>query len=66
MLYGSDNESKGAMPLKDWVDRQMQDKDRHTYLESRLIPDMDLKIEDFDAFIEARKEMIINKLKELL
>ena len=54
------------MPLKDWVDRQMQDKDRHTYLESRLIPDMDLKIEDFDAFIEARKEMIINKLKELL
>lgn len=66
LLPQSENESKGAMPLKDWVDRQTQNKDRYTYLESRLIPDMDLKIENFDAFIAARKEILISKLKELL
>jgi hypothetical protein len=65
LLPQSENESKGAMPLKDWVDRQTQNKDRYTYLESRLIPDMDLKIENFDAFIATRKEMLISKLKEL-
>ena len=66
LLPQSENESKGAMPLKEWVDKQTQNKDRNAYLDSHLIPDMDLKIENFDMFIEVRKEMLISRLKELL
>lgn len=66
LLPQSENESKGAMPLKDWVDSQTQNRDRYTYLESHLIPDVDLSIEQFDKFIEERKKLLIERIKMVL
>ena len=66
LLPQSENESKGAMPLKDWVDSQTQNRDRYTYMESHLIPDVDLSIEQFDKFIEERKKLLIERIKMVL
>lgn len=66
LLPQSDNESKGAMPLKEWVDSQTQNRDRYTYLEAHLIPDVDLSIEMFDKYIEERKKLLIERLKMVL
>ena len=41
--------------------------DRKGFLERHLIPDnMDLSLENFDDFYEARKALLIEKLKEIL
>ncbi len=41
-------------------------QDKTKTLETQLIPDASFKLEDFPVFIEARKELLVKQLKQLL
>ena len=62
-LSERENESKGAMKLERWVEAKTSSINKDGFLESHLIPDVDLSIEKFGEFIEARKKLLIEKLK---
>ena len=68
MLDANENESKGKMLLKDWVDNELKKtKNRKQFFEAHIIPDdIDLAQENFDEFYTERKKMLAEKLKELL
>ena len=65
-LYDSnENKAKQGKPLKDWVDENCGN-DRKGFLQKHLIPDIDLSLDNFDEFYEARKKLLIERLKEIL
>lgn len=66
MLDSNENMSKNAMPLKDWIEEQTKDIDKNKFLENHLIPKVDYDVDNFEEFIEARKEILIDKLKRIL
>lgn len=66
MLDANENMSKNNLDLKLWVEKETQNYDYKQFLDSHLIPNTDFGIENFEDFIEARKIMLIEKLKELL
>lgn len=68
MLSERENESKGAMELSEWVDKKTASASvsKDGFLESHLIPNTDLSIEHFTEFIEARKKLLIERLKMVL
>lgn len=65
MLDANENESKNAKPLEQWVNEETKDIDRHAFLSTHLIPDVDLSINNFSNFIDARKKLLIKKLQDL-
>ena len=65
MLDANENESKNKKPLKEWVDSCNLDN-RKQFFDAHLIPNVDLGLENFDEFIEQRRILLTNKLKELL
>lgn len=65
MLDANVNESKNDKPLKQWIDEETKDKDRQVFLNAHLIPDVDLSLDNFNNFIEARKIMLVGRLKEM-
>lgn len=58
MLDANENMSKNAKPLAEWIDEVTTEENRSTFLASHLIPDTDLAIEKFDAFIEERRKLL--------
>lgn len=69
LLDANENMSKNNKSLKEWVEIECKNKDdafRNDFLNSKFIPDIDLSLENFDEFYEKRKELLINKLKEIL
>ncbi len=69
MLDANENMSKRDKTLKEWVEESCKNKsesDRKEFLKRHLIPDINLCLENFDDFFEARKNMLIEKLKEIL
>lgn len=66
MLDANENMSKGDTPLKDWVDNEVKNKDRVSFLNNHYIPDVDLHLSGFSEFIEKRYELLETKLKEVL
>lgn len=66
MLDANENESKGKKLLKDWVDNNTTNNTRKAFLESHLIPDVDLSMGNFEAFIIERSKLLKNKLKSIL
>lgn len=68
MLSERENESKGAMELSEWVDKKTASASvsKDGFLESHLIPNTNLSIEHFTEFIEARKKLLIERLKMVL
>jgi len=54
------NRSKKASSLKEWVEEKRID------LDNQLIPKVDLDMQNFKGFVEARKDLLTTKLKELL
>jgi uncharacterized protein with ParB-like and HNH nuclease domain len=66
MLDANENMSKNAMNLVDWVSKECNSNSRNQFLKSHLIPDVDLKLEKFNLFIEERKNILIRKMKTLL
>ncbi|MEC4169501.1 DUF262 domain-containing protein [Pseudomonas sp. MS-1(2024)] len=66
MLDANENMSKQHTDLLSWVDAQTKNQDRPTFLKNHLIPDISLGIVDFGEFIEARKLILTDKLKQIL
>ena len=54
------------MKLERWVEAKTSSINREGFLESHLIPNVDLSIEKFEGFIEARKKLLIERLKMVL
>lgn len=65
LLDANENMSKNDTNLKEWVDKNCGD-DKEKFLKDHLIPNVDLSLENFNEFYEKRKEILINKLKEIL
>ncbi len=60
------NNEKRAIPLEEWVEKASVGIERHEFLRTHLIPDVSLDIENFNTFIEARKQMLVERLKIIL
>jgi len=61
LISSSANSSKLDTPLVDWVKtRKIQEADLYIY------PDTSLEFEDFESFIQARKEKLTERLKTIL
>lgn len=60
LLNGILNQSKNDTPLKEWVEKNSVDK------VNQIIPNIDLDITNFKSFIQNRKSMLIDKLKEII
>ena len=65
MLDANENMSKNDMSLQEWVEKQCSN-DKKGFLERHLIPDVDLSLENFNDFCEARKDLLVQKLKSIL
>lgn len=62
LLYESDNRSKSKTPLAEWFDKNQPINKRDL-----LIPEVaELEFEKFKEFYEARKELLKNKISEML
>ncbi|WP_372741581.1 hypothetical protein [Neptunomonas sp.] len=66
MLDANENMSKNDESLADWVSKETKLKDRISFLENHHIPDVDLKLENFDEYIEQRAEILAARLKSIL
>jgi len=66
MLDANENMSKNAMDLKDWVEEQTKTIDKNDFLEKHLIPIVDLDLDNFEEYVEKRKEILMTKLKGIL
>ena len=67
LLSDSDNKLKSDKPLEQWVQEKTTSCDRDGFLESRLIPArVDLSIDNLDAFVEARKRLLIERMKIII
>lgn len=65
MLDANENTSKNDKNLEEWVKKETLNKDYNQFLDSHLIPNLSLSINDFSIFIEERKKILIKKLKSL-
>ncbi len=65
LLQKTPNIQKGDKPLKDWVNEQTQGKDKKTFLDEHLIPDV-LEEKDIADFFDKRKELLVEKLQNAL
>lgn len=65
MLQGNENQSKGAMPLLEWINSEVsKGRSRDQVLTDALIPqNVSLDREDFLDFIEERKKLLRNTLR---
>jgi uncharacterized protein with ParB-like and HNH nuclease domain len=67
LLDSNENKSKSDKSLDEWVEEKTRaNGDRKEFLERHLIPDVSLKLEDFDEFIAARTVILTEKLKSIL
>ena len=66
MLDANENESKGDMPLEEWVAKETKGKDRKAFLDSHLIPDVDLSLDNFSEFIEKRKSLLVERILNMI
>lgn len=67
MLGSHENTSKGDKSLEEWVALySVNDDIRRQFLENHLIPDVSLSPNDIVAFFSARRELLKQRLRELL
>jgi uncharacterized protein with ParB-like and HNH nuclease domain len=66
MLDANENESKGKIDLKVWVNEQIKNQNKVVFYREHIIPNVSLEYKDFSLFIEQREIMLINKFKEIL
>jgi len=66
MLDANENMSKQDVDLLAWINSQVANQDRISFLKSHLIPDVSLNVYDFGAFIDARRAILINQIKQVL
>jgi hypothetical protein len=66
MLDANENMSKGDLTLKAWVEKETNEDNKKQFLNTHIIPNVDLSIENFTEYIEKRKEILMERLKKLL
>lgn len=67
MLDANENMSKNGASLKSWIELQSAGYDLRQFLDSHLIPqNVSYDLADFKLFIEARKQLLVNKFKDIL
>lgn len=66
MLDANENMSKNDEDLESWVTKELESKQKTAFLESHHIPDVSLKLSNFDDFITKRSEILAEKLKNIL
>ncbi len=66
MLDGIENMSKNAKDLSDWVDLETNADNRTQFLNSHLIPDVDLSIENCEEFWKVRRDMLAKRIRDLV
>lgn len=67
MLDANENMSKNKSPLKIWLDKEAAKCDIGQFCERQLIPTgISYELTEFAKYIEARKELLIKKFKEIL
>lgn len=67
MLDENENKAKSGKSLSEWVKSACMNTDTlDRFLESHLIPNVDLSLENFDQFIVEREKMLKKKLKDIL
>lgn len=66
MLDANENMSKNNKDLQSWVEEETREKDRTAFLVDHHIPDVSLKLENFDEFISERTKILTKALKAVL
>ena len=66
MLDANENMSKNAMNLIDWVEKETNADNKTQFLNSHLIPEIDLNLNKFSEFYNKRKEILMEKMKLIL
>lgn len=66
MLDANENMSKNDEDLESWVAKELKSKQRTAFLDSHHIPDVSLKLTDFNEFITKRSQILTEKLKNIL
>ncbi len=63
MLDANENMSKKDKSLKQWVDLEVRNKDKETFYNNHLMPDVSLDISDFEIFRYKRTEILLKKMR---
>lgn len=67
LLEGTLNLEKSAILFEDWIKKLNYNEDFYeSYKRRNYIPDCDLNFDNFEEFIEKRRNLMKNKLKEIL
>lgn len=66
MLDANENMSKQDKSLQDWVNSETTKENKTDFFKTHLIPDVSLKLDNFEQFISERKKILIKRLKEIL
>lgn len=66
LLDSNENASKNDSDLIHWVEKNTIEEPKKQFLDRHLIPDVELSINNFGEFFEKRKELLKEKLKDLL
>ncbi len=66
ILDANENMSKNYGSLANWVNKETKSKERVSFLANHHIPDVDLKLENFDEYIVQRTEILTSCLKKIL
>lgn len=65
MLDANENMSKNAKELKEWVESETTSETRDSFLKSHLIPDVNLELDNFPEYIEERRKLLHERIKDL-
>lgn len=66
MLDANENESKSNMSLESWINKETTAENKEAFLKTHIIPNIDLSLSNLDEYMVKRKEMLMEKLRELL
>lgn len=65
MLDANENMSKNNKTLEEWVAIQTSGINKSKFLETHLIPDVDLTLQNFEEFVEERKNILVDQLRNI-
>lgn len=67
LLQGLPNQEKSDQAFEDWLRGESETPtDLEVYRERHLIPDVDLSFDNFDTFVRAREQLILEHLADIL
>lgn len=66
MLDANENMSKNDIDLQTWVEKQTENTNREAFLENHIIPNVELRLSNFDEFFEHRKKLLFTQLVQIL